>query len=134
MYSECKFPMCFKINKILWRLSLKIQLEGLSYLCRLPDIKIAWINPWQPSFLQSFKSGSPSALMFAIIKQSHLLLIKYLNHHIEPILTEKISITIGDINSWNKTKYKFSNLSLKTWSPNKIKKVYPLLKKCIENY
>ena len=65
-------------------------------------------------FLQSFKSGSPSALMFAIIKQSHLLLIKYLNHHIEPILTEKISITIGDINSWNKTKYKFSNLSLKT--------------------
>ena len=41
-------------------------------------------------FLQSLKVGSPSALMFTIIKESHLLLMKYLNHHIKLILTEKI--------------------------------------------
>ena len=40
-------------------------------------------------FLQSLKVGSHSALMFTVIKQSHLLLIKYLSDHIEQILFEK---------------------------------------------
>ena len=33
----------------------------------------------------------------------------------------KNPITIGAINSWNKTQHQFSNLSLKTFSPTKIK-------------
>ena len=33
----------------------------------------------------------------------------------------KNSITIGAINSWNKTQYQFRNLSLKTYSSSKIK-------------
>ena len=41
-------------------------------------------------FLQSLKVGSPSALMFAIITQSDLLLIRYLSHPIQLILMEKI--------------------------------------------
>ena len=41
-------------------------------------------------------------------------------------------ITIGAINSWNKTQYQFRNLSLKTYSLSKIKRL--LSKKCIENY
>ena len=44
----------------------------------------------------------------------------------------KNSITIGAINSWNKTQYQFRNLSLKTYSPSKIKRL--LSKKCIEDY
>ena len=40
-------------------------------------------------FFQSLKIGSPSALMFTIIKESHLPLIKYLNHHIEKIFRKK---------------------------------------------
>ena len=34
---------------------------------------------------------------------------------------EKYSITIGAINSWNKIRYQFRNLSLKTYSPSKLK-------------
>ena len=41
-------------------------------------------------------------------------------------------ITIGAINSWNKTRYQFRNLSLKTYSPSKVKRLFS--KKCIENY
>ena len=44
----------------------------------------------------------------------------------------KGSINIGANNSWNKTEHQFSNLSLKTYSPSKIKSL--LSKKCIENY
>ena len=40
-------------------------------------------------------------------------------------------ITIGAINSWNKTQHQFSKLSLKTYSPTKIKSL--LFKKCIGN-
>ena len=40
----------------------------------------------------------------------------------------KNSITIGAINSWNKTQYQFRNLSLKTYSPSKIKSL--LSEKC----
>ena len=42
------------------------------------------------------------------------------------------SMAIGAINSWNKTQYHFRNLSLKTYSPRKIKS--SLSKTCIENY
>ena len=83
-------------------------------------------------FLQSLKVGSPSAQMFTIIKQSHLLLTRYLNHLIELILMEKNSITIAAINSWNNTQHQFSNLSLKTYSPTKIKSL--IFKKCIGKY
>ena len=41
-------------------------------------------------------------------------------------------ITIGAINSWNKTQHQFNNLSLKKYNPTRIKIL--LLKKCIENY
>ena len=34
---------------------------------------------------------------------------------------EKYSITIGAINSWNKIQYQFRYLSLKTYSPSKLK-------------
>ena len=34
---------------------------------------------------------------------------------------EKYSVTIGAINSWNKIQYQFHNLSLKTYSPSKLK-------------
>ena len=44
----------------------------------------------------------------------------------------KNSIAIGAINSWNNTQHKFSNLSLKTYSPTKIKSL--LFKKCIGKY
>ena len=44
----------------------------------------------------------------------------------------KNSVTIGAINSWNKTQHQLSNLSLKTFSPTKIKSL--LFKKYIENY
>ena len=44
----------------------------------------------------------------------------------------KNSITIGAINSWNKTQHQFSNLSLKTYSPTKIKSL--LFKICIGKY
>ena len=44
----------------------------------------------------------------------------------------KNSITVGAINSWNKTQHQFSNLLLKTYSPTKIKCL--LFKKCNENH
>ena len=44
----------------------------------------------------------------------------------------KNSITIAAINSWNNTQHQFSNLSLKTYSPTKIKSL--LFKKCIRKY
>ena len=45
----------------------------------------------------------------------------------------KNSITLGGaINSWNKTQHQFSDLSLKTFSPDKIKIL--LFKKCIRKY
>ena len=44
----------------------------------------------------------------------------------------KNSITIEAINSWNKTQHQFSNVSLKTYSPTKIKSL--LFKICIGKY
>ena len=45
---------------------------------------------------------------------------------------DKHSITIGALNSWKKTQHKFSNMSLKTYSPTKIKSL--LFKKCVGKY
>ena len=50
----------------------------------------------------------------------------------KPSYRKKNSITIGAINSGNKTQHQFSNLSLKTYSPTKIKSL--LFKKCLGNY
>ena len=44
----------------------------------------------------------------------------------------KKSVVIGAINSWNKTQHQFSNLSLKTYIPTKIKSL--LSKKCIKHH
>ena len=43
----------------------------------------------------------------------------------------KNSITVGAINSWNNTQHQFSNLSLKTYSPTKIKSL--LFKNALKN-
>ena len=44
----------------------------------------------------------------------------------------KNSMNLESINSWNKIQHQFSNLSVKTNIPSKIKSL--LSKKCIENY
>ena len=44
----------------------------------------------------------------------------------------KSLVTIGAINSQNKTQHQFSNLSAKTYSPTEIKSLTS--KKCLENY
>ena len=44
----------------------------------------------------------------------------------------KSSFAIAAINRWNKTQHQFSNLSLKTYSPSKIKSL--LSKKCMESH
>ena len=102
---ETHSSLLFKSNHIL-KLEDKILIENIHFI---NESSITF-------FLQSLKVGSPSALMFTIVKQSHLLLIKYL---IEPSYRTdsfgKNSILIGAIiNSWNKTQHRFSNLSLKT--------------------
>ena len=60
IYFECKFD----VNMFLYALKqdfMKIEFENsvrrLSFLCRLPDIKIAWINPCHT--LQMKSSASP---------------------------------------------------------------------------
>ena len=57
---------------------------------------------------------SRSALIFSIIKQSHLLLVPYLSHHLELIAREKFNLYIGAINCCNKIKHNFSSLLLET--------------------
>ena len=63
-----------------------------NHILKLEDkMNILFINKALNNFfLQFLKIGSPSALMFTIIKQSHLPLIKYLNHHIEQIISKNI--------------------------------------------
>ena len=102
---ETHSSLLFKSNHIL-KLEDKILIENIHFI---NESSITF-------FLQSLKVGSPSALMFTNVKQSHLLLIKYL---IKPSYRTdsfgKNSILIGAIiNSWNKTQHRFSNLSLKT--------------------
>ena len=69
----------FKSNYIL-KLEDKILMQNILFINKL----------FNNFFLQSSKVCSPSALMFTIIKQSHLLLTKYLNQLTELILMEKI--------------------------------------------
>ena len=73
------------------RLSLKsvIHIRNLKtkYLWKIYFVSI---NHSAAFFLLSLKVGLPSAMMFTIIKESHLLLIKCLNHHMELIFMEKI--------------------------------------------
>ena len=72
-------------------LSLKSDIQILNlkakYLWRIYFLSI---NHSAAFFLLSLKVGLPSAMMFTIIKESHLLLIKCLNHHMELIFMEKI--------------------------------------------
>ena len=69
--------------------------------------------------------------MITVLTQSHLLLIRYLNHPVELIFLKKNSITLGAIISGNKTQHQFSNLSLKTFSPTKLK--FALKENALEN-
>ena len=72
--------LLFKSNHIL-KLEDKILIENTLFINK------SFNNLLPPVFK---KVGSPSALKFTIIKQSHLLLTKYLNHLIELTLMEKI--------------------------------------------
>ena len=49
--------------------------------------------------------GPRCALIFKIMKQSHLLLVKYLNHHAVTDSYKKNSVTIVVINYLNKTQF-----------------------------
>ena len=64
---------------------------------------------------------SHSALMFSIIKQSHLLLVQYLSHHTELTAMVKFSLYIGAINCCNKIRHNFSSLLLETNTSTEIK-------------
>ena len=64
-------------------------------------------------FLQSLKTGSASALMFTITTQYHLLLRYLRKPSCRTDSYVKNPMTLGAINSWNKTQHQFSNLSLK---------------------
>ena len=72
--------------------------------------------------------GSPSGLMFTIIKQ---LLLKIFKPSYKIRLYEKNSTTIGVINCCNKAQHWFSNLPLKRYRPIKVK-VY-LLKNALNS-
>ena len=67
-------PFLFRYasNKILWRLSFKLTRRS-SVLCRLPDIKIAWINPWYPvkTFPNDMKQDKQFASRKAVSMSCH---------------------------------------------------------------
>ena len=70
----------------LFRSNHILKLEG-----KTPKENIFFMNSQLTTFYrQSLTVGSPSALIFTIIKQSHLSLKNYLNYHTELILTVKI--------------------------------------------
>ena len=110
----------FKSNNIL-KLENKTFIENTLFINKL-------FNDLLP---QSLKVGSPSALMFnyqtVSFTADKIFKASYITDS-----CGKNSITIGAINSWNKTQYQFSNLPLKIYSPIKIKSL--LLKKCIGKY
>ena len=83
------------------------------------------------TFLESLKFGSPPALIFTVITVSSTA-DKIFKPSYRTDSYGKNSITLGAINSWNKTQHQFSDLSLKTFSPTKIKSL--LFKKCIGKY
>ena len=65
-------------STIFWNLKTK-------YLWKIFFLSVSHLITF---FLQSLKVGSPSVLMFTIITQSHLLLMRYLSHSIQLILME----------------------------------------------
>ena len=108
----------FRSNHIL-KLEDKILIENILFICKsfnnlLPPIFKSWFTFC--SDVYNYHTDS---------------MIRYLNSPIELILMEKKSITLGAINSWNKTQHQFSKLSLKTF---KIKIKSLLFKKCIGKY
>ena len=82
-------------------------------------------------FLQSSKVGSPSTLM-RTINTVLSTADKIFKSSYGTDSYGKNSTNLGAINSWNKTQHHFSNVSLKTFSPTKIKSA--LFKKCIGKY
>ena len=111
----------FRSNHIL-KLEDKILIENILFLS---------ISLLITFFLQSLKVGSLSALIFTIITVSSTA-DKIFKPSYRTDSYGKNSITLGAINSWNKTQHQFSDLSLKTFSPTKIKSL--LFKKCIGKY
>ena len=111
----------FRSNHIL-KLEDKILIENIFFLS---------ISLLITFFLQSLKVGSLSALIFTIITVSSTA-DKIFKPSYRTDSYGKNSITLGAINSWNKTQHQFSDLSIKTFSPTKIKSL--LFKKCIGKY
>ena len=54
------------------------------------------------------------SMIFPIMKQYYLLLVKNLNHHTKVILMEKNSISVCAINCWHKMQHLFSTLLIRT--------------------
>ena len=111
----------FKSNHIL-KLEDKIFIENILFINKsfnnlLPPIFKSWFTFF--SDVHNYQTVSSTA--DKIFKSS------YRNYSYG-----KNSVTIGAINSWNNTQHQFSNLSLKTYSPTKIKSL--LFKKCIGKY
>ena len=110
----------FRSNHIL-KLEDKVLIENIFFLS---------ISLLITFFLQSLKVGSLSALIFTIITVSSTA-DKIFKPSYRTDSNGKNSITLGAINSWNKTQHQFSDLSLQTINPTKIK-VY-FLKNALEN-
>ena len=113
--------LLFKANHIL-KLEDKILIEKVLYINKsfnnlLPPIFKSWLTFC--SEIHNYQTISSTA--DKTFKQSY-----------RTDSYGKNSITIGAINSWNKTQHQFSNLSLKTYSPTKIKSL--LFKICIRKY
>ena len=113
--------LLFKANHIL-KLEDKILIEKILYINKsfnnlLPPIFKSWLTFC--SEIDNYQTISSTA--DKIFKPSY-----------RTDSYGKNSITIGAINSWNKTQHQFSNLSLKTYSPTKIKSL--LFKICIGKY
>ena len=70
--------------------------------------------------LQSLKVGSTSALIFTIITVSSTA-DKMFKASYRTDSYGKNSINLRAIKNWNKTQHQFSDLSLKTFNPTKIK-------------
>ena len=91
----------FRSNHIL-KLEDKILIENIFFLS---------ISLLITFFLQSLKVGSLSALIFTIITVSSTA-DKIFKPSYRTDSYGKNSITLGAINSWNKTQHQFSDLSL----------------------
>ena len=111
----------FRSNHIL-KLEDKIFIENMIFINKsvnnlLPPIFKSWFTFY--SDLHNYHTGSSTAEK--LFKPSY-----------KTDSYGKNSIFLGAINSWNKNQHQFSNLSLKTFSPTKIRSL--LFKKCIGKY